>query len=142
MGSTQSPRGKCVAENGNSEGERFLRRIITLDETWVRCYQPKLKRKSNEWRHNDSPQPKIYKQEQDPLKVMFIVSYDFDSVLVTHSVPAGNRLNGAYYSYFLEHHLRPVVSRKRPNLLNCHPILQYDGARSHIAAPVLNFADR
>ena len=44
-------------ERYGRDGERFLRRIITLGETWVRCYQPKSKRKSNEWRHNDSPQP-------------------------------------------------------------------------------------
>ena len=39
---------------------------------------------------------KKYRQEQDPLKVMFIVAYDFHGVLVTHSVPAGNRVNGPF----------------------------------------------
>ena len=73
---------------------------------------------------------------------MFIVSYDFDSVLVTHSVPAGNCVNGAYYSYFLEQHLRPAVSHKQPNLLNSHPIVLHDGARSHIAASVVNLLCR
>ena len=32
--------------------------------------------------------------------VMFIFAYDLDGVLVTDSVPAGHRVNGAYYSYF------------------------------------------
>ena len=31
-------------ERYGCEGERFFRRIITLDKTWVQCYQPKLKR--------------------------------------------------------------------------------------------------
>ena len=38
----------------------------------------------------------MYRQEQDPRKVMFILACDFDGILVTHSVPAGNRVNGAY----------------------------------------------
>ena len=114
------------------EGEHFLRHIITLDETRVRCYQPKLKRQSNEWRHNDSPWPQKYWQEQDPIKVMFIVAYDFNGVLVIHSVPVESRVNGAYYSYFLEHRLRPGVRLKRPNLLNSHPIVLRDAARTHI----------
>ncbi|KAJ4442993.1 hypothetical protein ANN_04641, partial [Periplaneta americana] len=35
-------------------------------------------------------------------------------------------------------HLRPAVRRKLPNLLNSHPIVLHDGARSHIAALVVN----
>ncbi|KAJ4441535.1 hypothetical protein ANN_11391 [Periplaneta americana] len=57
-------------------------------------------------------------------------------------VPAGNHVNGAYYSYFLEHHLRPAVHRERPNLLNSHPIVLLDGVRSHIANPVVNLLRR
>ena len=86
---------KLHLERCGREGEHFLSRIITSDET---CYQPKLKRQSNELRHNDFPWPKEYRQKQDPFKVMFIVTYDFDCVLVTHSVSAGNHVNGAYYS--------------------------------------------
>ena len=74
--------------------------------------------------------------------MMFIDAYHIDGVLVTHSVPAANRVNGAYHSYFLEHHLRPVMRRKRPNLLNSHYIVLHDGARFHIAAPMVNLLRR
>ena len=69
---------------------------------------------------------------------MFIVAYDFDGILVTHSVPARNCVNSEYYSYFLEQHLRPAVRCKHPNLLDSHPIVLHDGACSHIAAPLVN----
>ena len=36
----------------------------------------------------------------------------------------------------------PAVRRKRPNLLNSHPVLLHDGARSHIAATVVNLLRR
>ena len=68
---------------------------------------------------------------------MFIVAYDFDGV-VTHSVPAGNRVNGANCNYFLELHLRPTVRRKRPNLQKSHRSVLHGGARSHIATPLIN----
>ncbi|KAJ4447399.1 hypothetical protein ANN_09405 [Periplaneta americana] len=58
---------RLYLERYGREGERFLRHIITLDEIWFQCYQPQLKGQSNEWRHNDSPRPKKYRQEQDPL---------------------------------------------------------------------------
>ena len=73
---------------------------------------------------------------------MFIVAYDFNGVLVTHSVPARNRVNGAYYSYFLEHHLRSAVCCKCPNLLNSHSIVLHYVARTLITAPVVNLFRR
>ena len=74
---------------------------------------------------------------------MFIVAYDFDSILVTHSVPAGNRVNGVVgYNHFLEHHLRPAVRRKRQNLLNSHSTVLHDGACSHISDHVVNLLRR
>ena len=82
-----------------------------------------------------------YRQEQEPLKLMFIVTYDFDGVLVTHSVPAGSHVNGAYYSYFLEHDLQPAIRRKRPSLYP-RPIVLHDDARSHIAALMVNLFRR
>ena len=35
-------------ERYEREGEAFLRRIITLDETWAKSYEPQMKRQSNE----------------------------------------------------------------------------------------------
>jgi hypothetical protein len=41
-------------ERYEREGEAFLRRIIMLDETWAKSYEPQLKRQSKEWRHYGS----------------------------------------------------------------------------------------
>ena len=37
------------------EGDCFLARIVTGDETWVHFYQLETKRASKEWRHSSSP---------------------------------------------------------------------------------------
>ena len=38
-----------------------FKKIITGDETWVHRYDPENKRQSMEYRHKESPQPKIFK---------------------------------------------------------------------------------
>ena len=82
--------------------------------------------------------PKKYRQKQDR-QVMFIAAYYFCGILFTHSVPTENRVNSAYYSYFMKHHLRPAERRERPNLLNSHTTVLHDNARCHIAATWLTY---
>ena len=38
-----------------AEGDGFLGRIVTGDETWVHYHQPETKKGSKEWRHTSSP---------------------------------------------------------------------------------------
>ena len=45
----------------NNEGEEFLSRIVTGDETWVHHYEPESKRQSMEWKHPGSPAKKKFK---------------------------------------------------------------------------------
>ena len=42
-------------ERYQNEVKNLLNNIITIDETWVRAYEPELKRQSAEWRHEGSP---------------------------------------------------------------------------------------
>jgi histone-lysine N-methyltransferase SETMAR len=47
------------------DGERFLRRIITTDETWVNFYDLESKQESMVWKRPSSPPPKKAKPLQD-----------------------------------------------------------------------------
>ncbi|PNF18472.1 hypothetical protein B7P43_G08996 [Cryptotermes secundus] len=58
------------------EGDDFLGRTVTLDESWARSYGPHLKRQSNEWKHPGSPRPKKVRPTQGNMKAMFTVAYD------------------------------------------------------------------
>ena len=40
-------------ESYQNLGENLLNNIITIDETWIRAYEPELKRQSAEWRYED-----------------------------------------------------------------------------------------
>ena len=42
-------------ERYQNEGENLLNNIITIDETWVRAYEPELKHQPAEWRLEGSP---------------------------------------------------------------------------------------
>ena len=37
-----------------TEGEEFPKRILALDETWIRDFEPELKSQSSQWKHTDS----------------------------------------------------------------------------------------
>jgi len=115
------------------EGDAFLGRIVTLDETWARSYEPHLKRQSNEWKHPCSPRPKKMRPTQSNVKAMFIVAYDIDGMILHHTVPQRQTVNAAYYNSFLRNHLRPALRRKRQRLLATNPIILHDNARAHTA---------
>ena len=68
----------------------MLNRIIAVDETWARAYEPELKRQSSEWRHQGSPRRRKVRQNPSPTKVMVILAYDCQGVLVCHPVHEGS----------------------------------------------------
>ena len=37
------------------DGDEMLQRIIAIDETWIRSFEPQLKRQSIEWHTKNSP---------------------------------------------------------------------------------------
>ena len=67
---------QALLDRYQRDGNDFLGRIVAMDETWVRSYEPNLKRQSNEWKHRGCPLPKKMRPTQCAAKVMFIVVYD------------------------------------------------------------------
>jgi hypothetical protein len=43
-----------------TEGDGFLEKIVTGNETWVHYHQPETKKASKEWRQTSSPKPKNF----------------------------------------------------------------------------------
>lgn len=122
--------------------DNFLQRIITLDETWARCYEPELKSQSAEWRSQGSPtrRPMKFRQGPSKMKVMLIVAYDVDGIILVHSVPAGQNVNADYYRRFLQNHLRPAIRKKRHQRMD-DVIILHDNASSHTARVVQELID-
>ena len=105
------------------EGDDILGRIVAMDEIWARSYEGNLKRQSNGWKHPGSPHPKKVCATQCAVKVMFIVAYDNDGVILHHAVPPTKTVSAAYYCTFFQHHIRPALRRKRRHLVVQNPII-------------------
>jgi hypothetical protein len=54
-----------------AEGNNFLFRIITGDESFLHYSQPESKQSSKQWRRADSPPPTKLKQEKSADKVLY-----------------------------------------------------------------------
>ena len=69
------------------EGETFLNRIVAIDETWLRSYEPELKSQSTEWNSQASSRPAKFRRKQGNLKQLTIFAYDNSGLLKTDYVP-------------------------------------------------------
>jgi len=94
-----------------AEGDGFLRRIVTGDETWVHYYQSETKKASKEWRHTSSPKPKKFCTQPSAGKVMLTPFWEERGVILEHYMPRGNAVTSAMYAD-LKNHLRPAIKSK------------------------------
>ena len=78
-----------------SEGDSFLDRIITGDETWCHHYEPESKRQSMEWRHVNSPSKKKFKTLPSAVKVMCTVFWDRKGVILLDFLEPRQTINSA-----------------------------------------------
>ncbi|KAJ4431454.1 hypothetical protein ANN_20052 [Periplaneta americana] len=95
--------GKALLHRYQRECDDFLGRIVAMDETWTRSYEPNLKRQSNEWKHPGSPRPKKVRPTQSAVKEMFIVAYDINGVILNHAVPPRQTENADYWNIHRTH---------------------------------------
>ena len=71
----------------NDEGENFLNRIITCDETWIDFFEPESKQQSSMWKHPSSPSPTKALISRSAGKVMAIIFCDIHRTILNHFVP-------------------------------------------------------
>lgn len=122
---------RSLLQRYHKEGDEMLERIVTIDETWMRSFEPELKRQSSEWHTKNSPRPVKFRRSQNCPKMMMIFAYDCRGVLTSHRVPTGETVNKEYYKMYLRTILRPALRRKRPELIDCTPLILHDNASPH-----------
>lgn len=125
------------------EGDDFICRIVTGDESWVHHYDPENKRQSMEYRHKNSPTPKKFKTVASAGKVLMTIFWDCQGVIHTEFLERGNTVNSDRYVETMKK-LRARLLRVRPGK---HAVLQHDNARPHTSRQTaaalerLNFDD-
>ena len=125
----------------NVEGRAFLYRIVAIDETWVRGFEPDLKSQSNEWRSPNSPRPKKFRRAQSKVKQMMILAYDHRGIITTDRVPCGTSVTAAYYRDWMQKVCR-IMHKNRPDLLGDGPLILQDNARPHVRKVVTDLLSK
>lgn len=112
---------------------KFLRRYVTMDETWAHHFDPKTKLQSKEWKHVTSPTPVKFRKIASAGKVMASVFWDSEGVLMIDYLERGKTVTGIYYAELIRK-LRAVIKEKRRGKLRQGVLLHQDNAPAHTSA--------
>lgn len=123
------------------EGNDFLERIVTGDETWVHHATPESKRDSMTWKHLTSPPVRKFKTTPSARKTMATVFWDCRGVILVDFLPHGTSINAVRYCETLDR-LRNAIKRKRPGLLSSGVLLLHDNATPHSSAKTQDWLAR
>jgi len=115
------------------EGDAFLHRIVTGDESCVCHYGPESKRQSMQWKHPSSLANKKFKTQASAGKVMLTIFWDVNGPILVHFQEKGQTVTSARYSDMLVNELKPAIRSKYRGLFS-KSLLLHDNARPHNAA--------
>jgi [histone H3]-lysine36 N-dimethyltransferase SETMAR len=117
----------------DKDGDSFLDRIVTGDETWVKHVNCETKLQSMEWGHTKSPKkPRKCLQTLSARKIMATVFWDRKGVILIEFLERGATINAERYCQTLTN-LRRTIQNKRRGKLSSKIVLLHDNARPHTA---------
>ena len=119
-----------LLERFEKEGEDFLKKIITDDQTWVHHYDPENKRQSIEYHHKESPQLKKFKTQASAGKVMLNVFWNSELVVLADFLQKETTINS-------QHYIETITALKRrieQTGMRNETLLQHDNTRPHTSA--------
>ena len=118
-----------LLERFTHDGERFLRSIITGDESWVHHYDPESKMQSMQYRHKNSPAPKKFKVVASARKVLLTIFWDMEGIVHIEFLEQGTTINLERYVSTLRA-LKGRIRRVRQDKVK-DVVIQHDNARPH-----------
>jgi len=65
-----------------------------------------------EWQHSSSPRPKKFQWQKSAGKVLALIFWDQDGILLIDYLPKGQTINAEYYSFLLAQ-LKDILKEKR-----------------------------
>jgi len=81
--------------------KEFLRRFVSVDETWIHWYTPETKGQSKQWTSHGEPAPKKAKTVPSAGKVMATVFWGLQGVIYIDYLMKGKTVTGLYYAELL-----------------------------------------
>lgn len=107
-------------------------RLVTVDETWIRQYDPESKQESMQWIEKGEKPPRKFKVERSASKLMATIFWDCEGILFIDYLPKNTTMNGDYYAALLTKVRQVVVEKRRGKLARGVLFLQ-DNAPVHTA---------
>ncbi|GFY18823.1 mariner Mos1 transposase [Trichonephila clavipes] len=116
-----------------TDGEDFLNRMVTGDETWVAHVNVETKQQSMAWGHTGSPiLLRKARQTLSVRKLMVTVFWDVQGILLIEFMTRGTTINSEVYCRTLKK-LKRAIQNKLRGLLSSGVVLLHDNARPHTA---------
>ncbi|BFZ03636.1 hypothetical protein BsWGS_06675 [Bradybaena similaris] len=94
------------------DGDEFLKKVVTRDETWVCQYEPESKRQSMEWKHVGSPVKK-FKSQRSTRKVMLTDFWDMQGPITISFLEKGSTVSSANYCELLRQVKKDIKNKRR-----------------------------
>lgn len=120
---------RCLALMNHNKKD-FLRRYVTMDETWIHHFTPESNRQSAEWRAAGESRPKRPKTQKSAGKVMASIFWDAHGILFIDYLEKGQNINSDYYMCLLER-LKYEIADKRPQMNKKKVVFHQDNAPCH-----------
>ena len=118
----------------HDEGDEFLDKTVTGDETCIKFVNVETKERSRQWMHTHSlNKPRKFKQSLANGKLMATVFWDRKGVLLIEFMEPGTTITSETYCETLKK-LRRAIENKRRGMLMSGVVLLHDNARPHTAA--------
>lgn len=114
----------------NSKPDEFLRRFVTVDETWIHHCTPETKEQSKQWVSAGERAPKKAKMGLSANKIMATVFWDARGIIHIDYLQKGRTITGQYYAELLDR-FDADLKQKRPHLAKKKVLFHQDNARVH-----------
>lgn len=108
----------------------FLRRFVTIDETWIHYYTPESNRQTAQWLQAGESRPKRPKTQRSAGKVMASIFWDAHGIIFIDYLEKGKTITGEYYVTLLDR-LDKEIKEKRPHLKKKKVLFHHDNAPAH-----------
>ena len=106
----------------------FFDCIVTGDEFWI--YNPVSQLETKIWKRSDEQTPTRLHPERSARKIMMIIFWYKDGVLLTEYLPCGTTINDPYYASVIER-LHSVILAERWGKVSRGVLLLHDNAPIH-----------
>ena len=109
---------------------KFFDCMVTGDESWIHHYDPLSHLEAKIWKRLGEQTPTRLGQESSAGKIVMIIFWDKDSVLLTEYLPRGTTINGPCYASIIER-LRSVIVKKARGKVS-REVLLHDNIPIHM----------